>query len=60
MEFLQNKFERIDQYLNDHPKVKFILPQALLLVFLFSIISTFHLMQAQIWLHEELILVLVF
>ena len=48
MTFLQNKFERIDQYLNDHPKVKFILPQALLLVFYFLSLVIFHLMQAQI------------
>ena len=41
MSFLQNKIEKIDQYLSDHPKVKFILPQALLLVFIFSIIGYF-------------------
>ena len=41
MSFLQNKIERIDQYLSDHPKVKFILPQALLLVFLFLIVGYF-------------------
>ena len=39
MSFFQNKFEKFDQYLSDHPRVKFILPQALLLVFLFSIIG---------------------
>ena len=33
--------EKIDQYLSDHPRVKFILPQALLLVFIFSIIGYF-------------------
>ena len=41
MSFLQNKIERIDQYLSDHPRVKFILPQALLLVFLFLIVGYF-------------------
>ena len=41
MSFLQKKIEKIDQYLSDHPRVKFILPQALLLVFIFSIIGYF-------------------
>ena len=41
MSFLQNKIEKIDQYLSDHPRVKFILPQALLLIFIFSIIGYF-------------------
>ena len=39
MSFFQNKFEKFDQYLSEHPRVKFILPQALLLVFIFSIIG---------------------
>ncbi|MBL60913.1 MAG: amino acid ABC transporter permease [Candidatus Pelagibacter sp.] len=39
MSFLQNKIEKFDQYLSDHPKVKFFLPQALLVVFLFIIIG---------------------
>ena len=41
MSFIQAKFEKIDQYLSDHPRVKFILPQALLVVFLISIIGYF-------------------
>ena len=41
MSFIQNKIDRIDKYLSDHPRVKFILPQALLLIFLFSIIGYF-------------------
>ena len=41
MSFIQAKFEKIDQYLSDHPRVKFILPQALLVIFLVSIIGYF-------------------
>ncbi len=41
MSFIQAKFEKIDQYLSDHPRVKFILPQALLIIFLVSIIGYF-------------------
>ena len=43
MSFIQNKIESIDQYLNDHPKIKFILPQALLIIFVISVISYFSL-----------------
>ena len=41
MNFVQNKLEKVDQFLNDHPKVKFILPQALLVIFVISVISYF-------------------
>ena len=41
MSFLKNKIERIDQYLSDHPRVKFVLPQALLLAFLILIVGYF-------------------
>ena len=41
MSFIQAKFEKIDQYLSDHPRVKFILPQALLVIFFVSIIGYF-------------------
>jgi len=41
MSFIQNHLEKIDQFLNDHPRVKFILPQALLVIFVVSVISYF-------------------
>ena len=41
MSFLKNKIERIDQYLSDHPRVKFVLPQALLFAFLILIVGYF-------------------
>ena len=41
MSFIQNHLEKIDQYLNDHPRVKFLLPQAFLIIFVLSIISYF-------------------
>ena len=41
MSFFQNHLEKIDQFLNDHPRVKFILPQALLVIFVVSVISYF-------------------
>ena len=41
MSFFQNHLEKIDQFLNDHPKVKFLLPQAILIVLVVSIISYF-------------------
>jgi general L-amino acid transport system permease protein len=41
MSFIQNHLEKIDQFLNDHPKVKFLLPQAILIVLVVSIISYF-------------------
>jgi len=41
MSFVQNHLEKIDQFLNDHPRVKFILPQALLVIFVVSVISYF-------------------
>ena len=41
MSFIQNHLEKIDQYLNDHPRVKFLLPQAILIIFVLSIISYF-------------------
>ena len=41
MNFVQNKLEKVDQFLNDHPKVKFILPQALLVIFVIFVISYF-------------------
>ncbi len=41
MSFIQNYIEKTDQYLNDHPKLKFILPQALLIIFLIFIIAYF-------------------
>ena len=41
MSFIQNHLEKIDQYLNDHPRVKFLLPQAILIIFVLSVISYF-------------------
>ena len=41
MSFIQNHLEKIDQYLNDHPRVKFLLPQLVLIVFVLSVISYF-------------------
>ncbi|EMH80400.1 amino acid ABC transporter membrane protein, 1, PAAT family [alpha proteobacterium HIMB114] len=41
MSFLKNKVERIDQYLSDHPRIKFVLPQALLFAFLILIVGYF-------------------
>ena len=41
MSFIQNHLEKIDQYLNDHPRVKFLLPQALLVVFVLSVVYYF-------------------
>ena len=41
MSFIQNKLERIDEFLNNHPKFKFILPQALLAIFVIAIIGYF-------------------
>ena len=41
MSFIQNHLEKIDQYLNDHPRIKFLLPQAILIIFVLSVISYF-------------------
>jgi len=41
MSFIQNHLEKIDQYLNDHPRVKFLLPQAILIIFVLSVIFYF-------------------
>ena len=41
MSFIQNHLEKIDQYLNDHPKVKFLLPQAILIIFVLSVVYYF-------------------
>ena len=41
MSFIQTHLEKIDQYLNDHPKVKFLLPQVILIIFVLSIIFYF-------------------
>jgi len=41
MTFIQNKLERIDEFLNNHPKFKFILPQALLAIFVIAVIGYF-------------------
>ena len=41
MSFIQNHLEKIDQYLSDHPRVKFLLPQAILIIFVLSVISYF-------------------
>lgn len=41
MSFIQTHLEKIDQYLNDHPKVKFLLPQVILIILVLSIIFYF-------------------
>ena len=41
MSFIQTHLEKIDQYLNDHPKIKFLLPQVILIIFVLSIIFYF-------------------
>ena len=41
MSFIQTHLEKIDQYLNDHPKIKFLLPQVILIILVLSIIFYF-------------------